>query len=337
MPYEWTTEELSNLRDSWTKRKADITARQFAQEYAATTNSTRSPDSIRFKLQSLREYRIPVSNRTPWNNPPTLEGDAFILMDAQIPFHHAEFINKCLTVCDRLGIRQMILGGDALDINTLNSFTPNFENNDKRVIDTKTASALLAIADGLPSDKREEIHAIVADAENEGGISGEIKESRTILKAFESSFDKILWIMGNHEQRVLKTLQKVLPVDSLAVVFGADNPKWEVSPYYHCTLMSNGEEWKIEHPVNSGKGSSKKLASKFTCHIVMGHNHHFNITTDPSGKYYAIEPGMGMDEERMAYVSQRHNAADTHITGALIIRNGKPLPLNKFTDWDLLK
>lgn len=330
----WTTEELADLRDTWMRRRADTNTREFALEYAAITG--RSPDSIRFKLQTLREYKIPSSNRTPWNNPPKLEGDAFILMDTQIPFHHAEFINKCLTVCEKWNIRQMILGGDALDINALNAFPPNFENDDKRVIDTKTASTLLAIADTLPSDKREEIHAIVADAENEGGISGEIKESRTVLKSLENSFDKIVWMMGNHEQRVLRTLQKVLPVDSLAVVFGADNPKWIVSPYYHCVLTSGGEEWKIEHPINTGKGSSKKLASKFTSHVVMGHNHHFNITTDPSGKWYAIEPGMGMDEERMAYVAQRHNAADTHIVGALIVRNGKPTPLNKFTDWDLL-
>ena len=36
------------------------------------------------------------------------------LMDAQIPFHHAGLSISALTVCDRLGIRQMILGGDAL-------------------------------------------------------------------------------------------------------------------------------------------------------------------------------------------------------------------------------
>ena len=72
-------------------------------------------------------------------------------MDAQIPFHHAEFINKCLTVCDRLGIRQMILGGDALDINTLNAFAPNFENNDKRVIDTKLPAPYSLLQTNYPA------------------------------------------------------------------------------------------------------------------------------------------------------------------------------------------
>lgn len=266
-----------------------------------------------------------------------VEGDAFVLMDAQIPFHHAEFINKCLSVCERWGIKQMILGGDAIDLNSLAQFTPDFENDKRRIVDSKTATDLVKFADSLPGELRNKLLDMLSDAERENGIAGEIKESRAILKQLENNFDTITWIMGNHEKRVLSTLQKILPVDTLANVFGADNSKWVVSPYYWCILKSGGEEWQIEHPINTGKGSSKKLAPKFGRHIIMGHNHHFSITTDPSGKYYAIEPGMGMDEERMAYAVQRHNAADTHVLGAIIIRDGKPTPLNKFTDWEMLK
>lgn len=330
----WTPEELADLRKEWINRRADVTTREFCADYAALTS--RTTESVRMKLQTLREYKIPPSNRTPWNNPPVMEGDALVIGDTQIPFHHAEFIGKCIALCKKLKIKQMILGGDALDINALNAFPPNFENDQKRVIDTSTASELIKIAETLPSEKREEIYSLVSTAENEGGITGEIKESREVLKTLGAEFDKIVWIMGNHEQRVLRTLQKVIPVDDLATLFGADNPKWVVSPYYYCLLNSGGEEWQIEHPINTGKGSSKRLAPKFGKHIVMFHNHHFSITTDPSGRYYAIEPGMAMDEERMAYAAQRHNAADTHVVGAVLIRNGKPTPLNKFTDWDLL-
>lgn len=332
----WTTEELSDLRKAWMNRRADITTRDFTIEYSEVTE--RTPESIRLKLQNLHEYKIPQSRRTAWNTPPILEGNAFVLMDAQIPFHHAEFINKCLTVCERWGIKQMILGGDAIDLNALAQFTPDFENDNRRVIDSRSATELVKFADTLPTaELREKLLDMIGEAERENGIAGEIKESRVILKELEKNFDSITWIMGNHEQRVLRTLQKILPVDTLASVFGADSPKWDVSPYYWCILKSGGEEWQIEHPINTGKGSSKKLAPKFGKHIIMGHNHHFSITTDPSGKYYAIEPGMGMDEERMAYASQRHNAADTHVVGAVIIRDGKPTPLNKFTDWDMLK
>ena len=41
------------------------------------------------------------------------------------------------------------LGRDALDINALNAFPPNFENDQKRVIDTNTASELIKIAEIL--------------------------------------------------------------------------------------------------------------------------------------------------------------------------------------------
>lgn len=331
----WTTQELAELLTAWKNRDADTTTRRFAMDWAEQTG--RSSNSVYMKISSMPEYRIPASNRTPWNNAPKMEGDAFILMDAQIPYHHAEFINKCMTICRQWNIKQMILGGDALDMNAFNEFPPNFENDDRRVIDNKSSEELIKFANSLPSEKREELLGMIGNAERENGAGSEIKESRQVLHALENEFDLILWIMGNHEQRILRILKKVMPVETLAVLFGADNPKWQVSPYYHCELHSGGETWRIEHPINTGKGSSKRLAPKFGCHIVMGHNHHFSITTDPSGRYYAIEPGMGMDEERMAYASQRSNAADAHVVGALIIRNGKPTPLNKFTDWEMLK
>lgn len=329
----WTTEELNDLLTAWKNRRADTTVKEFAADYA---HGIRTPAAVSQKLLSMPDRFTPPSTRTPWNTPPRLTGDTFVLMDAQIPFHHAEFIDRCLTVCKRHNIRQMVLGGDAIDLNIFNEFAPNFENDDKRVIDSKSATALLDFAKTLPSEKREVLENMIGEAERENGVSGEIKESRQVLHSLETHFDNILWIMGNHEQRILRILKKILPVSTLATLFGADNPKWTVSPYYYCELESGGEEWRIEHPVNSGKGSSKKLAQKFGKHIVMGHNHHFSITTEASGKYFAIEPGMGMDESRMAYSSQRSNSADTHVVGALIIHNGKPTPLNRFTDWELL-
>ena len=331
----WTAAEQKHITELWKNRPPTISVREFAREHH--NYFKRTPDAIAEKIKSLPEYRVPSSNRTPWDTQPKLEGDAFVLMDAQIPFHHAEFINKCLALCRRWNIKQIILGGDAIDLHALAQFAPNFENDNRRVIDTSSADALLKFAETLPAAKREEMLNIIGDAERENGAGQEIKECRQILKAIGNEFDKAVWIMGNHEQRILRTLQTVLPVDTLAALFGTDTPKWTVSPYYWCELESGGEKWQIEHPINTTKHSSKRLAPKFGCHIVMGHNHHFSITTDPSGKYYAIEPGMAMDEERMAYAVQRHNTADAHVLGALIIRNGKPTPLNKFTDWDMLK
>lgn len=331
----WTTEELQDLLTAWKNRRADITAQDFAIDYSSICG--RTFNSVYAKLKTMPEFKIPSSTRVDWDNPPTVEGDAFLIGDTQIPFHHAEFINRCLEVCARWKIENIILGGDVLDMNALSTFPPNFENDQRRVIDHDSAAELVKLAETLPFEHREKLLDIVGSSEPENNIGSEIKESRIVLKAFEENFQKLLWVMGNHEQRVLRTLQKILPVDTLETIFGTDNPKWTTSPYYWAVLKSGGEEWQIEHPMNTTKHSSKRFAPKFSRHIVMFHNHQFSITTDPSGKFYAIEPGGGMNESKMQYVMQRHNAADAHMVGALIVRDGKPTVLNKFTDWKMLK
>lgn len=333
----WTDEELRRLQNDWQCRPADMTGNKFSELWAEEHNRTKT--AVWLKLRSSPWYSyIPTSEYQRWNNPPMMEGDAFVLLDAHIPFHHAEFISKCLDLCKHWKIGQMILGGDALDFHAFAEFPPNFEDNERGLIDSKSRESLVKFADTLKPKDRERMLGILADAETESGNVGEeIRESRKILKALEEHFENILWIMGNHEQRVTRLLRRVLDVQSVSRLMGTDSPKWKVSPYYMATLTSAGTPWRIEHPINSGKGSSKKLSSKFLTNIIMGHNHHFSITTDPSGTFYAIEPGMGGDEERMGYVQQRDNAADKHMVGAIIIRDGKPTPLNRFTDWEMLK
>jgi len=334
----WTEKETSQLWDLWIKQPADIQMKKFSDDFAPILK--RDSNSIRMKLRELTRARhgnIPESEFGSWNTQPRVEGDAFILMDAHIPFHHADFINRCVALCRQWGIQNMILGGDALDLHAFNKFPENFENDDKRVIDSRLQRELIAFSEKLNAKQRLELQDKLVNAEVESGnISEEIRESRLVLKAFAETFENVVWLMGNHEQRVTRILEKALDAASLARLFGADDPRWTVSGYYWCELISGGIKWQVEHPMNTGKGSSRRLAPKYGCNIIMGHNHHFCVMTDPSGQYLAIEPGMGADESKMGYVMQRHNAMDIHMNGSVLIRNGKPTLLNRFTDWDML-
>ena len=56
--------------------------------------------------------KIPSSPYPRYDQPPELEGDALILPDAEIPFHHAEFINRVLDLAEAWKIKQMIAAGD---------------------------------------------------------------------------------------------------------------------------------------------------------------------------------------------------------------------------------
>lgn len=172
----WTAEEKKRIVQLWMSRPPTISVREFAREHH--NYFKRTPEAIAEKIKSLPEYRVPPSNQTPWDTQPKITGDAFILMDAQIPFHHAEFINKCLDLCRRWKIKQIILGGDAIDLHALAQFAPNFENDNKRIIDTSSAKELLKFAETLPAAKREEMLNIIGEAERENGAGPEIKECR---------------------------------------------------------------------------------------------------------------------------------------------------------------
>lgn len=281
---------------------------------------------------------VPDSRYPTFDQPLTLEGDALVLMDLHIPFHNALFLNKCLLVARAWGVKKALLGGDALDLSAFSHFVGGFEEAEKKVISGNVESRLLALAERAPAKVRMEIYDILAGSEPESGnIGAEINESRSALTALQIEFEEILWMMGNHEQRVIRSLEKVIPSVQLASLFGADDPIWKVSSYYWALLKSGGEEYQIEHPNTIRKGASKTLAAKYHKHIIMGHNHQFIIQKDVSGMYWAIEPGMCCDELKMDYATKRHNVRDAHIPGAVMVVNGKPYMLNdSMTDWDVM-
>ena len=333
----WRDKDIEDLLTAWKERVPDINTFEFSKQYSQMTNGKRSVNSVNSKLKYLGVLHVPASTRHAWNTPPIVKGNSLVIGDTQIPFHHGEFISKCIDVAVKWKIDNLILGGDAMDWNALSSFAPDFSEDDKQIVDNGTKDRLIKFAETLKAKDREKLYDLIAGAEAENGnLSDEIKESRRVLKSLEEKFEKILWMMGNHEKRLIKILNRVLDTATLSRLMGTDTPKWTVSPYYWCILESAGVKWQIEHPLNTGKGTSKKLADKFDTNIIMFHNHHYSVTSSPNGKYQAIEPGMAADEDRMAYASQRHNTADTHMKGAVIVREGKATVLNKFTDWDIL-
>jgi hypothetical protein len=167
-----------------------------------------------------------------------------------------------------------------------------------------------------------------------------LKEAGKVLARLAEQFDNIDWVLGNHEGRTLRVFETALTPNillDLVHIPDGQRPKWRIAPYYYSILYSRESKYIVEHPKNAAKFSASKLASKYLANIIMGHSHHLNFTYDPSGKYYAIECGTCVDENRLAYVSQRHNISPAHCLGAVIVKDGYPHLLNKNTPWELLR
>jgi hypothetical protein len=338
MRYRWTEdaekkliERINTLRTPGT---TDLEVfNQVAKEFEVTYDAVSTKYWKLIKTAHKRQIeQLPESRYPLWNAPFSFDGDVLVLCDAHIPLHHARFINSCIKIAVGMGIKRCLLAGDALDLIGMSSFPENFEQG-AQTISAEKAKRLTDIALSLPVDSQQrmeimkELDQSVDDPHN---ISGEWANARETMTALSKNFEEVLWMMGNHEHRLIRKLEKTISGADLKALFVGDNPKWKVSEYYWCQFTSGGKQWQVEHPNLTAKGGGKRLAPKYKANIIMAHNHHFAIASDSSGEYISIEPGMCGDEERMGYVKQRHNSADTHVLGAVIIKDGRPLLINKY-------
>jgi hypothetical protein len=269
-----------------------------------------------------------------------MEGDALIITDLELPFHHADFVNRCLEMASKWKITNLILGGDVLHFDSLSGWEPNWTEISQDGLSEGDERKLLDFIMKLPGKFQESGIGMLTNLgrkEEQDGASTELGIARKEIKRLSEQFEHIDFVMGNHEGRFLRTIATALSPNELTRLLEVNkSPKWRIAPYYFSILWSGGEKYQIEHPRNTAKFSASRLASKYQCHIIMGHSHQLNFTFDNSGQFYAIETGHCVDEDRLPYASQRHNTASAHVLGASIVRGGVPWLLHKRTDWKAL-
>lgn len=284
--------------------------------------------------------RIPESPYPRYNEPPTVEGDALIIPDAEIPFHHAEFFNRVLDIADAWGIRQVMAAGDLLHFDSLSGWEPSWVKTPNGGLSADDERKLIDAAMSLPKRHQGAFMELIADIggqEAGGGFDDEMHYARKTLGTLDELFDSFTWILGNHEGRLLRAINSPVQPSELLNLMKLDEGKWTIAPYYFGLLVSGGETYRIEHPKTAAKYAAEKLASKFHQHILMGHSHALRCDYDASGKYHACQIGHMVNEELLAYAAQRSTSRDAHKLGAAIVRDGYLWVLDEHTDWERMK
>lgn len=287
--------------------------------------------------QPTAPQRIPESRYVRYDEPPTLEGDALILPDVEVPFHHAEFLNRVIDLADAWGIRQVVCAGDLMHMDSISGWEPNWSVGTSKLTE-KDEERLLALANTLPASKRAELLEVILQTGSDGkDFSDEMSQARQVLNALDACFDKFVWIMGNHEGRLLRAINSPVNPSELLNLMRLDSGKWEIAPYYYGLLTSGGEVFRITHPKSASDNTARMLAVQYHQHILMGHSHKMMFDWDPSGKYAAVQMGHLVDEGRLAYAAQRDARRNAHKLGAVIVRDGYVWLLNEHVDWARLR
>jgi len=320
----WTNDEI--------KRAVELKERGLSY-FDIAQDLDRTIHAVRLKFQR-NEMVVPQSPMPLWNSPLESTGDAVILSDIEAPFQHSEFINRVLDLADSWNVTDLHLDGDLLHYDSLSMWGSEWTEQQEDLRDT-----LGDIVQMLDEKRREQAVKLLEDK----GIfadttyTGEMKAAREMFKAF-GQFKNIYVALGNHDDRYLRTLNQAMSPNELLHQLDTHNdPRWKIAPYYYTLIHTEGGTFRATHPRGAGKNTAIDLAIQFHQHVIMGHSHRWCINRDPSSKFWAIQTGHCVDEDRLAYVKQRDAKRDAHMNGATIIRNGYPFVLHMDSPWELLK
>jgi hypothetical protein len=272
-----------------------------------------------------------------YDSPLTIEGDCLVLNDLEVPFHAAEFVNRCLDLCDAWGIKQLILGGDFLHFEVLSAWGAAWQQEAGQIdsISEATESEMRAAIQALPPEHQgvllEQLQRL---ADNRQTDNDEIKAGAKALKILAQVFEQIYCVIGNHDDRLLRKLQAPMTPQTLLNFMGLTEKCWLIKPYYFCNLTSGGELWRIEHQRAAGINVAIRQADIHDCNVICAHNHLQAFNWSTNGKHYAISSGCCVDEKRLAYAAQRDSNSPAHKIGAVIIRGSTPYLLHERSPWD---
>jgi len=281
-----------------------------------------------------------------YDSPPEIESECVVILpDIQFPYHHADFLNRVLDLCDKWKVKDCILAGDVLEFSSLTHFDPAWMDErhaEQDSLSDKAADELIDLIASMPNKAaKDKLRSFIEKKgrksnKTASGAGEEWHHARIALRELITMFERKIWTMGNHEGRMLRQIQSPMLPDDIKRLFLGEDASVTIAPYYFCRVISGGVEWQVIHPKASAKGDAKWYASKYKSNIIMAHNHQLVMQKDRSGTYWAIETGCMVDEMRCPYVAQRQTKQDMHLLGTTIIRDGKAWLLHEDSPWDLL-
>ena len=310
----WTPEQVQFVIDQRAKNvKIDAIAKSLDKSYDSVSNKLKglvcsgkvnrighvSPSSLR----NVADKYVPAVQPN-YDQFFKLKGDAMVISDVHVPFHHIELIELLMKVAIKFKVKTLIIPGDFLNGDAFSRFATGFRGEVNQEIEFNDADYILT----------------------------------KLLKVF----DRIVWTTGNHEDRYYKAFGGSIPhVRFLNMINDQitsnldDKKRIKVSNYPYSEL---NESWLIGHPQNFGSSGGTvpaRIADKYEKNIICGHNHQFGMQMSMSGKYIGIDHGCGADPLKIEYYMKGFNTYRTWQNGFTMILNNKPYVFNlKMTDWN---
>lgn len=153
----------------------------------------------------------------------------------------------------------------------------------------------------------------------------EMSFAESLIGFWLSWFDRIIYVMGNHEHRLLHVAGGQISAERFQRMIFGSNAKVETSLYSHLWIQSGSEKWLATHQKNYNRTPGKVaegLSAFYSCNIITAHQHMVSKSIDSSGRFTLIDNGGLFDESKMSYVNIRQSTSRRMASGFSFIRNG---------------
>lgn len=250
---------------------------------------------------SGKTYSQVVFEPAPIPEPLTIEGDAMVANDAQLPALDNLMNDRMLAVARKYKIKQLIFNGDFWDFGAISRFPASVP---------------------LPT------------------IANEMEASALLINMWLKQFDRVLITLGNHDMRLLGIFNGKMTIDNiLSMVTHSD--RVQISILDHSFLISGGVKWAITHGANYSRSqlfNPARYAVLFHSNVIVGHEHHHAIGHDDSGQFVVIANGGLFDVKKMHYVQLVTKTNPRMVGGFTMVKNGRATLFGDeaFTDYEML-
>ena len=238
----------------------------------------------RDELLAIARSDAPLADQIPF-----LHGDMLIMSDLHVPYHDAALIEEAMRAARAEGISQWLIVGDMMDGNQWS----------KRGLN-------------LTYQRRWQDDAEIAKA---------------IIDQLVEYLGKGTVLMGNHDAWFIKHFRGQADTAwLLSRIFRTDDHVlW--SMFEQAAIKSGDREIRATHGANySGAnplGVGQRLAAKWECGVVMGHQHHATHGLSWSGKHQVVCMGGMHDPRKLSYLHEAPRTNPAQTRSYVLLKGGK--------------
>lgn len=234
-----------------------------------------------------------------WNEKPEhiISERVGILCDVHCPFHSKHWLALAISVFKSLGIKDLIIAGDFIDLGTISQYAGEYYKN-------------------------------------RCDVETEIKSAAQVLGILCEEFERVHVLIGNHETRAIRKFGGEISIQSFYKMIG-QFPNLIVSGYSFCYVNDSVVVGHPRQYSRIRGAVAQRISQLWQKSVALAHEHHSALSVSADNRHQAVAVGCIADIERIEHSRREINDMPRMANGFAVVISNLILTMDKFTPFEL--